>query len=61
MPQKHKGASRVKYNSGFYIATNNYPDFGNEKDNGAIKSRLETLYTKSLTKTDPRICREYFS
>uniref|UniRef100_A0A7M5WTS3 Uncharacterized protein n=2 Tax=Clytia hemisphaerica TaxID=252671 RepID=A0A7M5WTS3_9CNID len=57
VPQKHKGASRVKYNSGFYIATNNYPDFGNDKDNNAIKNRLEIFKTKSLTKKDPRISR----
>ena len=48
IPQKHKGGLRVKYNSGFYIATNVYPDFGNETDNVAIKKRLEVFHTKSL-------------
>ena len=48
IPQKHKGGLRVKYNSGFYIATNVYPDFGNETDNVVIKKRLEEFHTKSL-------------
>ena len=42
IPQKHKGL-RVKYNSGFYIASNLYPDFGNETDNVAIKKKLFIL------------------
>ena len=52
IPQKHKGGLRVKYNSGFYIATNVYPDFGNEVDCVAIRKRLEVFQTKSLRKKD---------
>ena len=52
IPQKHKGGLRVKYNSGFYIATNVYPDFGTEIDCVAIRKRLEVFRTKSLRQKD---------
>ena len=52
IPQKHKGGLRVKYNSGFYIATNVYPDFGNEVDCVAIRKLLEVFQTKSLRSKD---------
>jgi len=52
LPQKHKEASRVKYNSGVFITTNVYPDFGHAHDNEAIRRRLDVFQTKSLRKTD---------
>lgn len=50
LPQKHKSGTRVKYNSGFFITTNIYPDFGSDLDNQAIARRLEVFNTKSLKK-----------
>ena len=38
VPQKHREASKFIYNSGFYITTNMYPDFGEGLDGQAIKS-----------------------
>jgi len=49
IPQKHREATRVKYNS---ITTNVYPDFGHQHDNDAIRKRLEVFQTKSLNKKD---------
>ena len=50
--QKHKSGSKVKYNSGFFITTNVYPDFCNEVDCEAIRKRLEIFQTTSLPKKD---------
>ena len=55
IPQKHREASRVKYNSGVYITTNVYPDFGHQHDNDAIRKRLEVFQTKSINKKDGSI------
>ena len=55
LPQKHKSGLRVNYNSGFFITTNVYPDFGNERDNEAIKKRLEVFQTSSLKRKDPTV------
>ena len=55
VPQKHKNATQVKYNSGFYIATNVYPDFGNHTDCEAIRKRLEVFNTKSLQNKDSKV------
>lgn len=52
IPQKHKEGLRVKYNSGFFIATNVYPDFGKQEDCDAIRKRLEVFQTKSLPRKD---------
>jgi len=38
IPQKHKEANRVCYNSGIFITSNVYPDFGHQHDNDAIHS-----------------------
>ena len=59
IPQKHKTGARVKYNSGFFLTTNNYPDFGNERDCEAIKARLDIFQTSSLKgKSDTTVSRE---
>ena len=50
LSRKHKDGKRVKYNSGFYITTNVFPDFCNEIDNEAIRKRLVILQTKPLKK-----------
>ena len=39
--QKHREASKFIYNSGFFITTNEYPDFGEGRDREAIKRRLK--------------------
>ena len=48
VPQKHKEASKYIYNSGFFITTNEYPDFGEGVDAEAIKRRLNIFHTKAL-------------
>ena len=48
IPQKHKEGARVKYNSGFFLTTNHYPDFGDQRDCDAIRARLEIFTTSSL-------------
>ena len=47
-PQKHKEASQCIYNSGFFITTNEYPDFGEGRDGDAIRRRLNVFNTKAL-------------
>lgn len=60
IPQKHKTAARVKYNSGFFLTTNTYPDFGNERDCQAIKTRLEIFNTSPLReKSDKSVTRKW--
>ena len=45
VPQKHREASKFIYNSGFYITTNVYPDFGEGLDGQAIKKHLKVFNT----------------
>ena len=52
VPQKHRDAKKFIYNSGFYITTNEYPDFGDGLDGEAIKKRLKIFHTKSLPRKD---------
>jgi len=49
---KYKAGQRVKYNSGILITTNIYPDFGQERDNEAIRRRLALFDTISLRHKD---------
>ena len=53
--QKHREASKFVYNSGFYIITNVYPDFGEGLDGQAIKKRLKVFETKSLKHKDTSV------
>ena len=46
--QKHREASKFIYNSGFFITTNEYPDFAEGRDGEAIERRLNIFQTKSL-------------
>ena len=55
VPQIHRETSKFIYNSGFYIATNVYPDFGEGLDGQAIKKRLKVYETKSLKYKDTRV------
>ena len=48
VPQKHKEATKYVYNSGFFITTNEYPDFGEGRDGEAIRRRLNIFNTKAL-------------
>ena len=52
MPNKRKEASKFCYNSGFFITTNTYPDFGPGTDSEAIRKRLAVFTTKKLPKKD---------
>ena len=58
VPQKHREASKFIYNSGFYITTNVYPDFGEGLDGQAIKKRLKVFETKSLKHKDTSVTRK---
>ena len=55
MPQKHKEALKFKYNSGFFITTNVYPDFGPGDDAEAIRKRLSIFTTKALKKKNTTV------
>ena len=59
VPQKHKGSVTSHYNSGFFITTNNYPDFGGGRDGEAIKRRLCVFETKALRKKDANVSGEF--
>ena len=52
LSQKHAQATKVIYNSGFFITTNVLPDFGIERDQEAVYRRLKVFHTKSLPKKD---------
>lgn len=52
IPQKHKEATKVIYNSGFFITTNEYPDFGAGVDGQAILRRLSIFQTERLPKVN---------
>ena len=45
-PQKHMEALKFKYNFGFFIITNIYLDFNNERDNSS--SQKTTFSAKPL-------------
>ena len=55
VPQKHRATSKFIYNSGFYLATNVYPDFGEELDGQAIKKHLKVFETKLLKHKDTSV------
>ena len=50
--QKHKEAVKFKYNWGFFITTNVYPDSGGGVDSDAIRTRLSVFVTKPLPSKD---------
>lgn len=52
VPQKHTVAFKFKCNSRFFITTNIYPDFGDEKDAGAVRKRLCLFNTKPLPRKE---------
>ena len=47
MTQTHVKANQFLYNSGFFITTNNFPDFGASTDSDAIRTRLAIFQTKT--------------
>ena len=55
VPQKHREASKFIYNSGFYITTNVYPNFGEGLDGQAMKKCLKVFETKSLKHKDTSV------
>ena len=50
IPQKHKSAQVFAYKSGFFIASNKMPYFGEGPDSVAIMNRIRTFNTVSLPK-----------
>ena len=60
VPQKHKEAAKFRYNSGFYITTNTYPDFGSGSDGVAIRKRLAVFDTKPLPRKDNKSTGKHF-
>ena len=59
VPQKHREASKFIYNSGFYITTNVYPDFGEGWDGQAIKKHLKVFETKPLKHKDTSVTGKF--
>lgn len=57
--RKHKEAVQAHYNSGFFITTNIYPDFGDGRDGQAIRNRLSVFETQALPNKDSGVSREY--
>lgn len=55
LSQKHASATKVNYNSGFFITTNVLPDFGLEADQEAVYGRLKVFDTKKLPRKDTSI------
>ena len=55
LPQKHKCATKFVYKSGFFITTNELPDFGSSRDTDAVYKRLAIFQTKSLKEKDTRV------
>ena len=53
--RKHSLTHSTHYNSGFFITTNVYPDFGGGRDGEAIKKRLTVFETNALPRKDPGI------
>ena len=47
--------SKFIFNSGFYITSNVYPDFGEGMDGQAIKKRLKVFEMKSLKHKDTSV------
>ena len=58
VPQKHKEAAKVHYQSGFFITTNVYPDFGAEADCEAIRKRLALFNTRPLPQKNCKVSGE---
>ena len=56
--QKHRETSKFIYNSGFYITTIVYHNFGEGLDCQAIKKRLKVFETKSLKHKDTSLTGE---
>ena len=64
IPQKHREASKLIYNSGFCITTNEYPNFGEGRDGQAIKRRLKIFQTKALERKNNTVtgnCSTYLN
>ena len=62
--QKHREASQFIYNSGFFITTNEYPDFGEGRDGEAIQRRLKLFQTKALKRKNNTVidnCSTYLN
>ena len=48
--RKHKEPLKLWFNSGFYITTNEYPDFGLGVDSVAIRKRLSVFLYEGPSK-----------
>ncbi|XP_066928609.1 uncharacterized protein [Clytia hemisphaerica] len=57
LAQKHASATKVMYNSGFFITTNVLPNFGISLDHDAVYSRLKVFMTKPLPKKDSSVTK----
>ena len=55
IPQKHKSAQVFVYKSGFFIASNKMPYFGEGPDSVAIMNRMRTFNTVSLPKKSSKV------
>ena len=55
LPRKHRKAEKFAYNSGFYITTNEMPNFGQGPDDRAIKRRLSVFETVPIPNPRNRV------
>ena len=64
VPQKHHEATKFIYNSGFFITTNEYPDFAEGRDGEATKRRLKVFQTKLMKRKNNSVtgnCSTYLN
>lgn len=57
--RKHSSVQSTHYNSGFFITTNDFPDFGAGRDGEAIRKRLHVFNTVSLKRKDPTVSGKF--
>lgn len=58
--KKHASVQSTHYNSGFFITTNVFPDFGGGRDAEAIKKRLAVFDTVELPTRDSSVSGKSF-
>ena len=59
IPRKHKDQKPLIYNSGFYITSNDMPNFGDGVHSDAVLGRLSPFHVKSLPKVDRGVAERF--
>ena len=55
LAQKHNVSTKINYKSGFFITTNEFPNFGGGRDEDAIRKRLAIFETVALPSKNPTV------